>query len=60
MNRRSGPELLLISRVPVYINLPVCGLAFVILWVSLRRVYARRVSDLSWGDFGRTFDFLGL
>ncbi|EIW64531.1 amino acid permease ScVBA-like protein [Trametes versicolor FP-101664 SS1] len=44
----------------VYMNLPICAVSFVTLWLSLRHVFAGRTSDVSWRTFGRTFDFVGL
>ncbi|OJT04785.1 hypothetical protein TRAPUB_4579, partial [Trametes pubescens] len=43
-----------------YMNLPICAVSFVTLWLSLRHVFAGRTSDVSWRTFGRTFDFVGL
>lgn len=45
---------------PVYINLPVCAFAFVVLWLSLRHTYVGGGSHVSWSHFGQTFDFVGL
>ena len=44
----------------VYINLPVCAFAFVVLWLSLRHAYVGDAPQVSWSHFGRTFDFVGL
>ncbi|KAI0670178.1 amino acid permease ScVBA-like protein [Trametes maxima] len=44
----------------VYMNLPICVVSFVTLWLSLRHVYVGRTSDVSWRSFARTFDFVGL
>ncbi|KAI8995388.1 amino acid permease ScVBA-like protein [Trametes punicea] len=43
-----------------YMNLPICAVSFVTLWLSLRHVFAGRSSEVSWPSFGRTFDFVGL
>ncbi|CDO70257.1 hypothetical protein BN946_scf184942.g57 [Trametes cinnabarina] len=43
-----------------YMNLPICAVAFVTLWLSLNHVFVGRSSDVSWRSFGRTFDFVGL
>ncbi|KAI0768563.1 amino acid permease ScVBA-like protein [Trametes elegans] len=44
----------------VYMNLPICAVSSVTLWLSLRHMYVGRASDVSWRTFGRTFDFVGL
>ncbi|KAI0639128.1 amino acid permease ScVBA-like protein [Trametes polyzona] len=44
----------------VYINIPICAVAFVTLWLSLRHVFVGRPSDVTWRTFSRTFDFVGL
>ena len=44
----------------VYMNLPICAVATVVLWLCLRHMYVARPSDLSWSRFARTFDFIGL
>ena len=51
---------MLIGSVIVYLNLPVCLVAFVILTLSLRGVRIGSTKNVSWRTFGRTFDFLGL
>ncbi|KAI0735458.1 amino acid permease ScVBA-like protein [Earliella scabrosa] len=43
-----------------YMNLPICAVATVVLWLCLRHMYVARPSDLSWSRFARTFDFIGL
>ncbi|KAL6304166.1 amino acid permease ScVBA-like protein [Sparassis latifolia] len=43
-----------------YINLPICAFAFVVLWLSLRRVSLGASHNMSLSLFGRTFDFCGL
>ncbi|TBU44139.1 amino acid permease ScVBA-like protein [Dichomitus squalens] len=54
---KSGP---LNWRWAFYMNLPVCAFSFIILWLSLRNIYDGRTSNVSWSQFGRTFDFTGL
>jgi hypothetical protein len=44
----------------VYINLPICVVALVVLLISLRSVDVQRTSDTSWQKFGQKFDFAGL
>ncbi|KAI0702444.1 amino acid permease ScVBA-like protein [Cytidiella melzeri] len=43
-----------------YLNLPVCLLAFVVIFISLRGVDVGCAQPMSWKKFGSTFDFLGL
>ncbi|KAH9890971.1 amino acid permease ScVBA-like protein [Cubamyces lactineus] len=56
-SEREGP---LNWRWAFYMNLPICAVSFVTLWLSLRHVFVGRSSGVSWGTFGRTFDFAGL
>ena len=44
----------------VFINLPICFVAFVILVTSLRGVQLKQASDASWKTLAQKFDFLGL
>ncbi|KAJ7275380.1 major facilitator superfamily domain-containing protein [Mycena haematopus] len=44
----------------VYLNLPVCLVAFIVLFTSLRHVQLGKPSDASWRSFIETFDFGGL
>ena len=44
----------------VYINLPVCFVALVILAASLRGVQLKQASDVTWQTLAQKFDFLGL
>ncbi|KAJ6501710.1 amino acid permease ScVBA-like protein [Mycena vitilis] len=47
-------------RYGFYLNLPVCLVAFVVLFASLRHVQLGKASNASWRLFIRTFDFWGL
>lgn len=47
-------------NVSVYMNLPICVVAFGVLYVSLRHVQLGNASNASWRSFIQTFDFLGL
>ncbi|KAJ7456646.1 amino acid permease ScVBA-like protein [Mycena latifolia] len=47
-------------RYGFYMNLPVCLIAFVVLFISLRQVQLGKASNASWRSFISTFDFLGL
>lgn len=44
----------------VYMNLPICLVALVVLLISLRNVNVQQPSDASWHRFARKFDFAGL
>ncbi|KAJ7899989.1 amino acid permease ScVBA-like protein [Mycena olivaceomarginata] len=44
----------------VYLNLPVCLVAFAVLFASLRHVQLGKSSNASWRSFLQTFDFGGL
>ena len=44
----------------VYLNLPVCLVALVVMWFSLREIELGPSVDVSWRIFGQTFDFFGL
>ena len=44
----------------VYINLPVCLIAFIVLALSLRGVEFQRAEDSGWQTFIQRFDFVGL
>ena len=44
----------------VYINLPVCLIAFIVLAPSLRGVEFQRTEDSGWQTFIQRFDFVGL
>ncbi|KAJ7919085.1 amino acid permease ScVBA-like protein [Mycena leptocephala] len=44
----------------IYLNLPVCLVAFVVLFISLQHVQLGKASNSSWRSFMQTFDFLGL
>ncbi|KAF9243867.1 major facilitator superfamily domain-containing protein [Melanogaster broomeanus] len=44
----------------IYMNLPICVVAFVLLSLSLRDVTLRRARGASWLVFAQKFDFLGL
>ncbi|KAI9066692.1 amino acid permease ScVBA-like protein [Trametes sanguinea] len=56
-SEQSGP---LNWRWAFYMNLPICAVAFVTLWLSLSHVFVGGSSGVSWRSFGRTFDFVGL
>ncbi|KAI0724274.1 major facilitator superfamily domain-containing protein [Cerioporus squamosus] len=43
-----------------YMNIPICAASSTILWLSLRRIYVGRPSNVSWRTFSRSFDFIGL
>ncbi|KAJ7139776.1 MFS general substrate transporter [Mycena epipterygia] len=47
-------------RYGFYLNLPVCLVAFAVLFPSLRNVQLGKASNASWHSFIRTFDFGGL
>ncbi|KAI0094555.1 major facilitator superfamily domain-containing protein [Irpex rosettiformis] len=45
----------------VYLNLPVCLLAFGVIFISLHGIQVGcKTQTISWKKFGNTFDFLGL
>lgn len=52
----------LLNRVftQVYMNLPVCTVAFILLALSLRDVTISRTKGASWQSFTQKIDFLGL
>ncbi|KAK7694329.1 hypothetical protein QCA50_001512 [Cerrena zonata] len=56
----SGQHGLLSWRWAFYLNLPVCLIAFVVLWISLRGVDVDCSHDVSWNQFRQRFDFVGL
>ncbi|KAJ7169532.1 major facilitator superfamily domain-containing protein [Mycena filopes] len=47
-------------RYGFYLNLPVCLVAFAVLFTSLRNVELGKATDASWQSFIQTFDFGGL
>ncbi|KAJ7770795.1 amino acid permease ScVBA-like protein [Mycena maculata] len=47
-------------RYGFYMNLPVCLVAFIVLFTSLRHVQLGKASNASWRSFIQTFDFGGL
>ncbi|KAJ6519489.1 amino acid permease ScVBA-like protein [Mycena sanguinolenta] len=47
-------------RYGFYLNLPVCLVAFAVLFTSLRHVRLGKASNASWRSFMATFDFGGL
>ncbi|KAF7339950.1 hypothetical protein MVEN_01912700 [Mycena venus] len=47
-------------RYGFYLNLPVCLVAFAVLFTSLRHVQLGKTSNASWRSFMKTFDFFGL
>ncbi|KAJ7785953.1 amino acid permease ScVBA-like protein [Mycena metata] len=47
-------------RFGFYLNLPVCLIAFAVLFTSLRNVELGKATNASWHSFIRTFDFGGL
>lgn len=47
-------------QLTVYINLPVCLFASIVLVASLRKVYLQGPPSASWKMFFRKFDFVGL
>nr|GAT49714.1 predicted protein [Mycena chlorophos] len=47
-------------RYGFYLNLPVCGVAFVVVLVALRGVPLQRATTASWRSLMRRFDFGGL
>ncbi|KAF8213426.1 major facilitator superfamily domain-containing protein [Mycena galopus ATCC 62051] len=47
-------------RYGFYLNLPVCLVAFAVLFTSLRHVPLGKASNASWRSFMETFDFGGL
>lgn len=44
----------------VYMNLPVCTAAFILLLLALRDVTISRANGASWQTFAQKFDFFGL
>ena len=44
----------------VFINIPICLVASVVLVISLRSVDLDRSSDTSWRELATKFDFIGL
>ena len=48
------------SAPTVYINLPICLVASIVLVISLRSVDLDRRSDISWSELTAKFDFVGL
>jgi len=44
----------------VYMNLPICLVAFIVLVISLRTVNLDRNSNTSWRELTTKFDFIGL
>ncbi|EMD41616.1 hypothetical protein CERSUDRAFT_70139 [Gelatoporia subvermispora B] len=44
----------------VFLNLPICAAAFIVLCFSLRSVQIGSESGTTWSKLWRTFDFLGL
>lgn len=44
----------------VYLNIPICAVAFVTLFLSLRGVDLKASETTSWQSFKRQFDFIGL
>lgn len=44
----------------VYLNLPICLVAFVVLLISLRGISLGKSDDASWRKLARKFDFGGL
>ncbi|KAJ7129981.1 amino acid permease ScVBA-like protein [Mycena crocata] len=47
-------------RYGFYLNLPVCLVAFAVLFTSLRNIQLGKASNASWRSFTQTFDFWGL
>ncbi|KAL0578027.1 hypothetical protein V5O48_003977 [Marasmius crinis-equi] len=43
-----------------YLNLPICLIGFLVLWISLRRVYIQKAFGVSCRSVMKTFDFGGL
>ncbi|KAH7915108.1 major facilitator superfamily domain-containing protein [Hygrophoropsis aurantiaca] len=50
----------LIMALLVYLNLPVCLVAFIVIGLSLRNVSVGRSSDATWKRLAQKFDFVGL
>jgi hypothetical protein len=48
------------STFTVYMNPPICLVAFVVLAISLRTVNLDRNSNTSWRELAAKFDFVGL
>lgn len=48
------------SGLTVYMNLPICLIAFIVLVISLRTVNLDRNSNASWRELAARFDFVGL
>ncbi|KAI0786081.1 amino acid permease ScVBA-like protein [Abortiporus biennis] len=53
----SGP---LSWRWAFFINLPICLVAFVVIYMSLRNIEVGCCHAVSWRQLGHTFDFMGL
>lgn len=56
----SGQHGIMSWRSAFYLNLPVCIIAFVVLWIALRDVSVGCPHDVSWSQFLQRFDFVGL
>ncbi|KAI0076282.1 MFS general substrate transporter [Panus rudis PR-1116 ss-1] len=56
----SGQEGALSWRWIFFLNIPICFVASVVLWISLRHVNFQGYERISWNDFTRSFDFVGL
>ena len=58
--RKKLLALMHVSVFKVYMNLPICLVAFIVLAISLRTVNLDRNSNASWRELAATFDFIGL
>ena len=52
--------LILDLALTVYMNFPICLVAFIVLATSLRNVNLDRTSNASWRELASKFDFVGL
>lgn len=55
-----GFESAELTIIIVYINLPICLFALIVLSTSLRGIELKRASDASWSTLIQRFDFGGL
>ncbi|KAH7883836.1 MFS general substrate transporter [Phlebopus sp. FC_14] len=59
-NASTNTRLSKAFRAAVYLNLPICLFAFLLLVLSFRDVHLSRTKGASWQTFAQKFDFTGL